>query len=60
MALPFLSTSNIQSPAMYTNVDIYRTHEIYGSYMILIVKCQDIDDPSLTVKNARTSMTRIN
>ena len=27
---------------------------------LLPVKCQDIDDPSLTVKNARTSMTRKN
>ena len=24
---------------------------------LLVVKCQDIDDPSLTVKSARTSMT---
>jgi 5-methylcytosine-specific restriction endonuclease McrBC regulatory subunit McrC len=26
-------------------------------YHVLVVKCQDIDDPSLTVKNARTSIT---
>ena len=26
---------------------------------LIIVKCQDIDDPSLTVNNARTSMTRV-
>ena len=25
----------------------------------LIVKCQDIDDPSLTVKSVRTSMTHL-
>jgi hypothetical protein len=44
--------------------DIILRDEFYTKYSIgvwdLIVKCQDIDDPSLTVKNARTSMTRKN
>ena len=31
---------------------------IEGEIYHLGVKCQDIDDPSLTVKNVRTSMTR--
>ena len=34
--------------------------QLAGSAKALSVKCQDIDDPSLTVKNAKTSMTRKN
>jgi len=35
----------------------FRVQEIIVNKQRLIVKCQDIDNPSLTVKSARTSMT---
>jgi len=54
--------------------DVYVTQEVYeeATYFkkggsknpiniadkVIVVKCQDIDDPSLTVKSVRTSMTR--
>jgi len=47
--------------AVVDNPEQVDISEIEGKQItVLDVKCQDIDDPSLTVKNARTSMTRKN
>jgi len=37
---------------------IFKIKESISNDMMLLAKCQDIDDPSLRVKSARTSMTR--
>jgi len=47
--------------AVVDNPEQVAISEVEGKQItVLDVKCQDIDDPSLTVKNARTSMTRKN